>query len=75
MASAIYGEFIEDCRRERASLIGLIETLESGMLGPGQPLTVPDILKEQTEAVLASMDRMVADLDALITAYEANERG
>jgi hypothetical protein len=67
--------FIEDCRRARASLVGLVEALENKMLGAGLPMTIPQALNAQTTALIASMARTVGDLDALITAYEANPDG
>ena len=64
--------FIEDCRRERASLVGLIEAMENKMLGAGLPMTISQALDAPAKALIASMTRAVGDLDALITAYEAN---
>jgi len=37
MPDSNYAAFIEDCRRERASLVGLIEAMENKMLGAGCP--------------------------------------
>jgi hypothetical protein len=65
-----YAGLIEDCREERAALIGLIEAVESKMLVAGTPITIPVALTEHTVAAVASMTRSVADLTVLITAYE-----
>ena len=67
-----YAAFIEDCRQERASLIGLVEAMESKMLGAGLPMTIPQAMNAPTEALVASMTRAIRDLDTLISAYEAN---
>jgi hypothetical protein len=75
MADATYAEFIEDCRRQRASLIGLIEAMENGMLGPGQPMTAPAGLAGPEHAVRESLEHALADLEKLIAAYEANPDG
>ena len=72
MPDSNYAAFIEDCRRERASLVGLIEAMENKMLGAGLPMTIPQALDAPTTALIASMTRAVGDLDALITAYEAH---
>lgn len=72
MPDSNYAAFIEDCRRERAALIGLVEAMESKMLGAGMPMTIPQALNAPTEALLASMTRVIGDLDTLIAAYEAN---
>jgi hypothetical protein len=75
MPDAAYAEFIEDCRRQRASLIGLIEAMENAMLGPGRPMTAPSGAAEAQKAARASLSRALADLEALIAAYEANPDG
>jgi hypothetical protein len=72
MPDAAYAAFIEDCRRERASLIGLIEAMENKMLGVGVPITIPDSMNAQTKAVVTSMQRTLADLETLIDQYEAD---
>ena len=72
MPDSNYAAFIEDCRRERASLIGLVEAMESKMLGAGLPITIPQAMNAPTEALVASMTRTIGDLDTLIAAYEAN---
>ena len=72
MPDSNYAAFIEDCRRERASLIGLVEAMENKMLGAGLPITIPQAMNAPTEALIASMTRTIGDLDTLIAAYEAN---
>lgn len=72
MPDSNFAAFIEDCRRERASLVGLIEAMENKMLGAGLPMTIPQALDAPTKALIGGMTRAVEDLDALITAYEAN---
>ena len=71
MPDSNYAAFIEDCRSERASLIGLVEAMENKMLGAGLPMTVPEALNAPTQALLASMTRTITDLETLIAAYEA----
>jgi hypothetical protein len=75
MPDSAYAEFIEDCRRQRASLIGLIEAMENGMLGPGQPMTAPASVGASQQAVRESLQHALADLEKLIAAYEANPDG
>jgi hypothetical protein len=72
MPDSNYAAFIEDCRRERASLVDLIEAMENKMLGAGLPMAIPEALNAPTKALIGSMTRAVGDLDALIAAYEAN---
>jgi hypothetical protein len=72
MPDSNYAAFIEDCRQERASLIGLVEAMENKMLGAGMPMIIPQALNAPTEALVASMTRVIGDLDTLIAAYEAN---
>lgn len=72
MPDSNYAAFIEDCRRERASLIGLVEAMENRMLGAGMPITIPDAMNAPTEALVTSMTRTIRDLDTLIATYEAD---
>lgn len=72
MPDSNYAAFIEDCREERASLIGLVEAMENKMLGAGMPMTIPQALNAPTQVLVASMTRVIGDLDTLIAAYEAN---
>ena len=72
MPDAAYAAFIEDCRRERASLIGLIEAMENKMLGAGMPITIPEFMNAPTQALLTGMQGTLADLETLIARYEAD---
>ena len=65
----IYSRFIEDCRIERAALADLIEKMEKGQLGIGQPITLPRV-NEASANLILSVNRSIVDLDALIQAYE-----
>ena len=47
-----FAGFIEDCRRERAALIGLVEALENKMLGAGMPIIIPASLNKLTAETL-----------------------
>jgi hypothetical protein len=67
-----YAMFVEDCRRERASLAGLIEALENKMLGAGMPIVIPAPMSKLTAGTLDAFKRAIISLDALIAAYEAN---
>jgi hypothetical protein len=71
MPDSAYDAFIEDCLQERASLIGLIEAIETGMLAPGMPIAIPDDMKANVASTLAAFKQTVAQLNALIGAYEA----
>jgi len=72
MPDSNFAAFIEDCRQERAALVGLVEALENKMLGPGLPMAIPQALNAPADTLVAGMTRTISDLDALITAYEAN---
>lgn len=72
MSNTAYAAFIEDCRRERVTLIGLIEAMENKMLGAGLPITIPDSMNAPTQALVISMQRTLADLNTLIAQYEAD---
>ena len=71
MPDTPYDAFIEDCLQERASLIGLIEAIESKALAPGMPLVIPDGMNGTVASTLAAFKQTVARLNALIDAYEA----
>ena len=71
MSDTPYDAFIEDCLQERASLIGLIEAIESKALAPGMPLVIPDGMNGTVASTLAAFKQTVARLNALIDAYEA----
>lgn len=72
MPDSGYAAFIEDCRRERAHLVGLIEALEGGRINPGMPITIPDHLVAATASTLAALQAALSQLNTLIDAYEAN---
>ena len=72
MPDSAYDAFIEDCLQERASLIGLIEAIESKALAPGMPLLIPDGMNATVASTLAAFKQTVARLNALIDAYEAD---
>jgi hypothetical protein len=67
-----YAAFVEDCRRQRASLIGLIEAIENKMLGAGVPIVIPESMNALTQALLASMQHTLAVLKRLIAQYETD---
>ena len=71
MPDTPYDAFIEDCLQERASLIGLIEAIESKALAPDMPLVIPDGMNGTVASTLAAFKQTVARLNALIDAYEA----
>jgi len=71
MPDTPYDAFIEDCLQERASLIGLIEALESKALAPGMPLVIPDVMSGRVASTLAAFRQTVSQLNTLIDAYEA----
>jgi hypothetical protein len=71
MSDTPYDAFIEDCLQERASLIGLIEAIETRMLAPGMPIAIPDGMNGTVASTLAAFKQAVARLNALIDAYEA----
>jgi hypothetical protein len=71
MPDTPYDAFIEDCVQERASLIGLIEAIETRMLAPGMPIAIPDDVNPKVASTLAAFKQTVVRLNALIDAYEA----
>jgi hypothetical protein len=72
MPDTPYDAFIEDCLQERASLIGLIEAIESKAFAPGVPLVIPDGMNGTVASTLAAFKQTVDRLNALIDAYEAS---
>jgi hypothetical protein len=72
MPDTAYAAFIEDCRRERASLIGLIEAMENKMLGAGLPISIPESMNAATQTLVTSMQRTLVDLETLISQFEAD---
>jgi hypothetical protein len=71
MPDTAYDAFIEDCLQERASLIGLIEAIESKALAPGMPLVIPDGMNGTVASTLAAFKQAVARLNVLVDAYDA----
>jgi hypothetical protein len=72
VSDSAYANFIEDCVQERASLIGLIEAIESKMLAPGMSIAIPETMAAKVEATLSAFQQAVAQLNILIDAYEAD---
>jgi len=72
MQDTPYDALIEDCLQERASLIGFIEAIETGMLAPGMPIAIPDDMKPKVTLAPAAFKQAVDELNALIDAYEAS---
>jgi hypothetical protein len=72
MTDSAYANFIEDCVQERASLIGLIEAIESKMLAPGMPMTIPEAMDAKVNATLSAIKQAVVQLNILIEAYEGD---
>lgn len=75
MPDPAFTMFVEDCRTERASLIGLIEAFQGKRMNPGTPLAIPDGLAGATEAVVQSFQQTLLNLNKLIDAYEADAKG
>jgi hypothetical protein len=73
MPDSAYALFIEDCRQERAHLAGLIEALEGIRISPGARISIPGPLIAPT-ATLVAFQKTVAELYALIDAYDAGEK-
>jgi hypothetical protein len=73
MPDSAYALFIEDCRQERAHLAGLIEALEGIRISPGARISIPGPLIAPT-ATLVAFQKTVAELNALIDAYDAGEK-
>jgi hypothetical protein len=69
MPDSAYAAFIEDCRQERAHLIGLIEALEGKRINPGAPIAVPEPMQAATAATLLGLQAAVAQLNTLLEAY------
>jgi hypothetical protein len=65
-----YAEFIEDCRSQRAQLIGLIEAMENGSLAVGTTIVVPDSLAAVTAVTVSGFKRTITELNALIEAWD-----
>jgi hypothetical protein len=74
MSDSPYATFIEDCRQERAHLVGLIEALEGNRINPGARIVIPAPLITTTEQALAAFQETVIRLNALIDAYDAGKK-
>ncbi len=72
MPDTAYATFIEDCRQERAHLIGLVEALEGQRMNPGMPIAIPAHLAAVTASTLTALQATLTQLNALLDAYEAN---
>jgi hypothetical protein len=72
MPDDAYAAFVEDCRQERAHIIGLVEALQGHRMNPGMPIAIPDHLAAATASTLAAFETALAQLNALIDAYNAN---
>jgi hypothetical protein len=75
MSDTPFALFVEDCRIERAKLIGLVEAFQGKRMDPGAPLESPDALAAKTEAAVLSFQQTVIALNALIDAYDAAAKG
>ena len=75
MSDPAFAMFVEDCRTERASLIGLIEAFQGQRMNPGAPLEIPDALAGATEAVVESFQQTLLALNKFIDAYDADAKG
>jgi hypothetical protein len=71
MGKSGYAAFIDECRRERDSLLGIIKAMEEKRLGTGMPITIPATMNQATINAVAGFKRSVAELNTLIAAYEA----
>ena len=75
MSDTPFALFVEDCRIERAKLIGLVEAFQGKRMDPGAPLEIPDALAAQTEAAVQSFQETLIALNALIDAYDVEAKG
>ena len=75
MSDPAFTMFVEDCRTERASLIGMIEAFQGQRMNPGAPLEIPDALAGVTEAVVVSFQQALLALNKFIDAYDADAKG
>jgi len=75
MSDPAFAMFVEDCRTERASLIGLIEAFQGKRMNPGAPLEIPDTLADATDAVVQSFQQTLQTLNKFIDAFDANAKG
>ncbi len=75
MSDPAFSMFVEDCRTERASLIGMIEAFQGQRMNPGAPLEIPDALAGVTETVVVSFQQALLALNKFIDAYDADAKG
>ena len=75
MSHTPFALFVEDCRIERAKLIGLVEAVQGKRMDPGAPIEIPYALAAQTEAVVQSFQKALIALNALTDAYDAAAKG
>jgi hypothetical protein len=74
MSDPAFTMFVEDCRTQRASLIGLIEAFQGKRMNPGAPLEIPGALADATEAVIQSFQQTLQTLNKFIDAFDAGEK-
>lgn len=65
---------MKDCIEERASLIGLIEAIETKMLAPGMQIGIPKEIVGKLASTLDAFEQAIVQLDALIDDYEATPK-
>ncbi len=74
MPVSAFTMFVEDCRTERASLIGLIEAFQAKRMNPGAPIEIPDALAKATETLVQSFEQTLLALNTFIDAYDADAK-
>ncbi|MEP6829842.1 MAG: hypothetical protein ABI963_05855 [Rhizomicrobium sp.] len=75
MSDPAYAMFVEDCRTQRASLIGLIEAFQAQRMNPGAPIEIPDVLAGATGMLVKSFEQTLQALNTFIDAYDADAKG
>ena len=74
MPDSVYDLFMKDCIEERASLIGLIEAIETKMLAPGMQIAIPQEISGKLASTLESFKQTVLQLNVLIAHYKATPK-
>jgi hypothetical protein len=74
MPDTAYAMFAEDCRTQRAALIGLIEAYQGQRIDPGAPIEIPQALAGATQALVQSFEQTLQALNAFIDAYDAEAK-
>ena len=74
MSDPAYAMFVEDCRTQRASLIGLIEAFQAKRMNPGAPIEIPDAMAGATETLVQSFEQTLLALNKFIDAYDADAK-